>query len=138
MTEKNSGAQSRAAADFQFPLANSEEMSELNKRAFEMASRASRACFKCAAEYNQELTGFVTSRLKKDAEAMRTTMRSKTSEEAFRAQADFVSDLLKDYAEETSRMFALSAEVWKDAFSSYAASQSEPEHARSTAREAAE
>lgn len=117
MTEKISGAQPKAAADFQFPLANSEDMSELNKRAFEMASRASRACFKCAADYNQELTGFVNSRLKKDAEAMRTTMRSKTSEEAFRAQADFVSDLLKDYAEETSRMFALSAEAWKEAFS---------------------
>ncbi len=117
MTEKNSGMQSEAAADFQFPLTNSEDVSELNKRAFEMASRASQVCFKCAADYNQELTGFVNSRLKKDAEAMRTTMRSKTSEEAFKAQADFVSDLLKDYAEETSRMFALSAEVWKEAFS---------------------
>ncbi len=117
MTGENSRTQSQAATDIQFPLTNPEEMSELNKRAFEMASRASRACFKCAADYNQELTGFVNSRLKKDAEAMRTTMRSKTSEEAFKAHADFVSDLLKDYAEETSRMFALSAEVWKDAFS---------------------
>lgn len=117
MTKEISGTQSKAAADFQFPLTNPEEMSELNKRTFEMASRASRACFKCAADYNQELTGFVSSRLKKDAEAMRATMRSKTSEEAFKAQAEFVADLVKDYAEETSRMFALSAEVWKDAFS---------------------
>jgi hypothetical protein len=117
MAEKISSTQPGAEADFQFPLANPEEMTALNKRAFEMASRASRACFKCAAEYNQELTGFVNSRLKKDAEAMRATIGSKTSEEAFKAQAEFVSDLFKDYAEETSRMFALSAEAWKDAVS---------------------
>lgn len=118
MTEKKSETtRSGTATEYRFPLANADEMSELNKRAFEFASRASHACFRCVADYNQELTGFVTSRLKKDAEAMRAAFRSKTGEEALEAQANFIGEMLKDYSEGATRMFALSADAWKEAFS---------------------
>lgn len=116
MAESKTVLQPGERENLKSSLAETEEILAFRKQAFEIASRASRACFKCAAEYNQEWTDFVTSRLKKDVEAVQATIRSKTGEEAMKAQTDFVNELLKDYAEETTRIFALGAEAFKEAF----------------------
>jgi hypothetical protein len=116
MVEKKALTSENVAGNSVFPIFNPTEFGAFNRRALEIASRASRAYLNGAAKYNQELMGFVSSRLKKDVEAAQALMSSKSREDAFQAQANFVEDLMKDYSEEASKILALGTEAMKDVF----------------------
>ncbi len=83
-------------------------------RNMEVASRAARACFNGATKINQEVIDFLNSRMRKDFESAQAFMSSKTSDEAFRAQAEFVENAFRDYAEESSKMIHVAADIAKE------------------------
>lgn len=99
-----------------FPLFEPAEFMNYSKRNAEFVSRAARAYFNGAAQMNKELTEFVNHRMRKDFECARLLMSSKNGEDAFSAQAGFVEEAIKDYAEETSKVFNLAADLAKEAF----------------------
>ncbi len=100
-----------------FPLINPDELSKLNNRNMQVATHAARAYFDSAAKFNQEFMGFMSSRIKKDIATAQTLMKSKTSEQAFHCQAEFVEDAIRDYAKEASKILNLVADMAHDTMS---------------------
>ncbi len=94
-----------------FPLLDPSELSKLGSRNMEVATRAARAYFNGATKLNQEMMGFISNRMKKDMETTQTIMTSKTSEQAFHCQAEFVEGAIRDYAEEASKLLNLAADM---------------------------
>lgn len=103
-----------------FPLFEPTEFMNYGKRNAEFVSRAARAYFNGAAQMNKELAEFLNHRMRKDFECARLLMGSKNGEDAFSAQAEFVEETIRDYAEETSKVFNLAADLAKEAFSAKA------------------
>ncbi|MHA7871029.1 MAG: phasin family protein [Hyphococcus sp.] len=98
-----------------FPVFDPGAFTTVNNRNLEVATRAARACFNGAAEFNKEMIGFVNARLKKDMESASALMGSKTSEDAFQTQAAFVEQAFRDYAEEASKMLNMAADIARQA-----------------------
>lgn len=98
-----------------FPLFDPGEFAKLGNRNLEVMTRAARAYFDGATEMNKELAEFMNQRMRKDFETARAIMGSKNSEDAFSAQAEFVENTIRDYAEETSRVFNLAADIARHA-----------------------
>lgn len=113
---KNSarGSERPGAEMSPFPVFDPAEFTKISNRNLGFATRAAQACFDGATRLNQELVGFVNARVKKDIETAQSFMTSKTSEEAFHAQATFVEQAIRDYADETSRMLHLAADLAKE------------------------
>lgn len=97
-----------------FPVFDPAEFTKISSRNLEVATRAARAYFDGATRLNQEMTGFVNARVKKDIESAQSFMTSKTSEEAFHAQATFVEEAIRDYADEASKMLHIAADLAKE------------------------
>lgn len=108
---------STAKREEQFPMFDPAEFARLAGRNMEVMTRAARACFNGATKLNQEMVDFVNTRVRKDFESAQAFMTSKNSEEAFNAQAEFVENAFRDYAEETSKMFHVAADVAKETLS---------------------
>jgi hypothetical protein len=109
------GAEAREAG-IQMPSPfEPKEFADFNNRNMEIASRAARAYFDGAAQMNREISEFLNQRMHKDFECCRLLMNSKNSNDAFSAQSDFVTAAMKDYAEETSRIFNLAAGIAREA-----------------------
>lgn len=98
----------------QFPLFDPAEFARYAGRNMEVASRAARACFNGATRLNQEMIEFINDRMRKDFESAQAFMSSKNSEEALNAQADFVENAFRDYADETSKIFHVAADIAKE------------------------
>jgi hypothetical protein len=103
-----------AKENAQFPMFDPGEFARYAGRNMEVASRAARACFNGATKLNQEMIDFLNSRMRKDFESAQAFMNSKTSDEAFRAQAEFVENAFRDYAEESSKMIHYAADIAKE------------------------
>ncbi len=105
-----------AAREHQFfPLFDPGELTKLGNRNFEVMSRAARAYFNGATEMNRHFAEFMNQRMKKDFESARAFMASKNSEDAFNTQAEFVESAFRDYAEETTKVFNLAADLAREA-----------------------
>lgn len=98
-----------------FPLFDPGEFAKLGNRNLEVMTRAARACFDGASEMNKELADFMSQRMRKDFETARAIMASKNSEDAFSVQAEFVEGAIRDYAEETTRVFGMAADIARHA-----------------------
>lgn len=98
-----------------FPLFEPGEIAKLTTRNFEVMTRAARAYFDGATEMNKHMTEFMNQRMRKDFETARTFMASKSSEDAMDVQADFAETAIRDYAEETTRIFNLAADITRQA-----------------------
>jgi len=94
-----------------FPVFDASEFGKLGTKNLSMATSATSAYFKGAAKFNQEMMGFINERVKKDIESAQKFMTSKTSEQAFHCQAEFIEEALRDYAEETSKCMSLAADM---------------------------
>lgn len=111
---KEKAATGKATGSFgngAFPSFNPGEFSKLGSRNMEVATKAARAYFNGMTKLNQEMMGFFSNRVKKDMETAQTMMTSKTSEQAFHCQAEFVEGAIRDYAEETSKLLNLAADM---------------------------
>ena len=100
-----------------FPIFDAAEVSKLSNRNLEVATRAARAYFNGASRMNQEVMSFVNGRMKKDIACTQALMTSKTSDQAFHVQADFVEEAIRDYADEASQMLRIAAEMARETFS---------------------
>ena len=98
-----------------FPLFEPGEIAKLTTRNFEVMSRAARAYFDGATEMNKHLAEFMNQRMRKDFETARTFMASKNTEDALGVQAEFAETAIRDYADETTRIFNLAADITKQA-----------------------
>jgi hypothetical protein len=122
MSAKHDGKSAAGVASLQpneassnFPLFNPGDYVKLGNQNVAAMSRAAQACFNGASEINRQFAEFVNQRLKKDFAAARVLLASKSSEDAFNAQAEFVETALRDYAEETTRLLNLAADIARDA-----------------------
>lgn len=116
--EKRAAAPSGPAAAAEhnfFPLFDPGEFAKLGNRNLEVMTRAARAYFDGASEMNKELAEFMSQRMRKDFETARAIMASKNSEDAFSVQAEFVEGAIRDYAEETTRVFGMAADIARHA-----------------------
>lgn len=116
MAEPGTSKTQRPAAkgNGQFPLFDSSEFARLAGRNMEVATRAAKAYFNGATKLNQQMVDFFNNRVRKDFESAQVLMNAKNSEEAFNAQAEFVENAFRDYAEETSKMFHFAADMAKE------------------------
>jgi hypothetical protein len=96
-------------------LFQSREMARFGQQGLDLMTRATRAYWNGATEMNKEIADFIGRRVRKDVETSRAFMTSANGGEAFRTQADFVEEMIRDYAEETSRLFALAADTAREA-----------------------
>ncbi len=94
-----------------FPMFDPGEFTKFSSRNLEVATRAARAYYNGMSKINQEMMSFVNARVKKDIESARAFMTSKNSESAFHTQAEFVEGAIRDYADETSKMMHLAADM---------------------------
>ncbi len=94
-----------------FPLIDPGEFSKISNRNLEVTTRTARACFDGAIRLNQEIMNFASSRIKKDLSTVNKMMTSKTSEQAFRCQTEFLENAIREYAKETSKILQLTADV---------------------------
>lgn len=94
-----------------FPVFDPAEFSKFGNRNLQVATQAARAYYNGAAKLNQEVMNFVNERVRKDIETATSFMSSKTSEEAFHQQAEFVEDAIRDYADEASKLLHLAADM---------------------------
>lgn len=97
-----------------FPVFDPAEFTKLSNRNMEVATRAARAYFNGAARLNQEMIGFVNDRVKKDMETARALITSKSSSDAFAAQAAFFEHAIRDYANEASKVMHLAADIARE------------------------
>lgn len=97
-----------------FPVLDPAEFTKLGNRNLEIATRAARAYFNGAAQLNQEMMGFMNGRVKRDIESAKSFLTSKTSEQAFHAQAEFVERAIRDYADGASKVLHLAADMAKE------------------------
>ena len=107
------GAEKRA-----FPLFDAAEFSSIGNRSLKVAARASRAYYNGGSKFGQELMNFVGNRIRKDFETATDFFGSKSSEEAFHTQAAFVEEAIRDYAEQTSKMLHMAADIAHETLSS--------------------
>jgi len=112
---KSKTAQETAKEMSPFPVFDPAELTKISSRNLAATTRAAQACFNGAAKFNQELLGFANERVKKDVESASSFMSSKTSEEAFHTQAKFVEEMIRDYADEASKILHLAADLAKEA-----------------------
>jgi len=96
------------------PAYDAADFAKLSSRNLEIATRAARVYFNSATQLNQEFMGFLNSRIKKDIKSAQSLMKSKTSEEAFQAQAGFFEEAFRDYADETTKILNLAADMAKE------------------------
>jgi len=115
--EPDNTEQTERTADRLFPLFDSGEFSKIGGRNMEVTTRTANAYINGAIKFNQEVMGFFNSRVKKDIAAAKTLMTSKSSEQAFRCQAEFVEGAIRDYAEEASKIIRLTADMAYDTLS---------------------
>ncbi|NNE40725.1 MAG: phasin family protein [Marinicaulis sp.] len=94
-----------------FPIFDPAEFSMFGNQNLQVMTRAARAYYNGAAKLNQELMGFVNERVRKDIETATSFMSSKTTEEAFHHQAEFVEEAIRDYADEASKILHLAADL---------------------------
>lgn len=87
------------------------EFTKFGTRNLEVATRAARAYYNGVSKLNQEMMNFVNTRVRKDIETARSFMTSKNSESAFHTQAEFVEGAIRDYADETSKIMHLVADM---------------------------
>lgn len=97
-----------------FPVFDPTEFTKIGNRNIEIATRAARAYFNGATKLNREAISFFSARVKTDMETARSFMASKTSEQAFHAQAQFVESAIRDYADEASRVMHLTADMARE------------------------
>lgn len=116
MAENGPAKPRRSAAQRkdQFPMFDPSELARLAGRNMEVMTCAARACFNGATTLNREMVDFINARVKKDLESAQAVMTSKNSEEALNAHAAFVENAFRDYAEETSKVFHVAADVAKE------------------------
>ncbi|MEM9494705.1 MAG: phasin family protein [Pseudomonadota bacterium] len=94
-----------------FPLFDPADISKNSSHNLEVATRAARAYFNGAVRLNREMTEFISTRFRKDFETARTLMTIKDGDAALQTQADFIEETLRDYADETSKMLNLAADI---------------------------
>lgn len=94
-----------------FPMFDPAEFSKFGNRNLQVATQAARAYYNGAAKLNQEVMNFVNERVRKDIETATSFMSSKSSEEAFHKQAEFVEEAIRDYADEASKILHLAADM---------------------------
>lgn len=94
-----------------FPLFDPGDIADAGARNLEFATRAARACFSGAAQLNWAMIDFMNKRFQKDIACAQSFMTAKTSKNAYHAQAAFLEDALRDYADETSRLLHLAADI---------------------------
>jgi hypothetical protein len=97
------------------PWVETGDMARLGQRNVEFMSRAARACVTSATEINREVVAFLNLRMKKDFEAASLLMRTRKADDAFGVQATFFEEALRDYAEETTRLFDIAARAAREA-----------------------
>ena len=110
MTKKNSDTAEQPEIS-PYPLFDPGDFSKFGTRNLEVATRAARAYYDGVSKLNQEMMSFVNARVQKDIETARSFMTSKNSESAFSTQADFVEGAIRDYADETSKILHLAADM---------------------------
>ncbi len=102
-----------------FPLFDPGDLTDASARNLDYATRAARACFSGAAQFNWELADFMNRRFQKDIANARSFMTAKTSKNAFHAQAAFVEEMLRDYADETSKLLHMAADTTNSALAPF-------------------
>lgn len=94
-----------------FPILDPGDFAEAGARNIDYATRAARACFGGAAQLNWELIGFFSKRFQKDIATAQQFMTAKTSKNAYHAQAEFLEEALRDYADAASKMLHMAADI---------------------------
>ncbi|MFN3959013.1 MAG: phasin family protein [Parvularculaceae bacterium] len=112
---KGAGTVREADGERVRPEAETAELTRFSERNVEFMSRAARACLASATEINRELVAFLNLRMKKDFEAASLLMRTRKAADALSAQASFFEEAVRDYAEETSRLFDIAARAAREA-----------------------
>ena len=110
MTKNDSGKSAQKEIS-PFPVFDPGEFTKFGTRNLEVATRAARAYYNGVSKLNQEMMNFVNARVTKDIETARSFMTSQTSESAFHTQAEFVEGAIRDYADETSKIMHLAADM---------------------------
>ncbi|MGE0408410.1 MAG: phasin family protein [Amphiplicatus sp.] len=102
-------------ADFSplFPTFEVGPFTEFNSRNLSTAMRAGTALMKGAANYWSHVGAFVSKRLQCDAEAARSFSACRSGEDAIHAQHEFISQMIRDYANETQSLLSIGAEIAK-------------------------
>lgn len=113
MTTATTMAKSEGRSDFSqlFPTLEVGPFTEFNSRNLSTAMSAGAAMIKGAASYWSHVGAFVNRRLQNDVEAARAFSACRSGEDAMRAQHEFVSKMIKDYADETHALLSISAEI---------------------------
>lgn len=94
-----------------FPLFDPGDIADAGARNYEFATRAAHACFAGVAQLNWEMIGFMNKRFQKDVACAQSFMTAKTSKNAYHAQAAFLEDALRDYADGASKLLHLAADI---------------------------
>jgi hypothetical protein len=94
-----------------FPILDPGDFAEAGARNIDYATRAAHACFGGCAQLNWEIIGFFNRRFQKDITAAQEFMTAKTSKNAYHAQAAFLEDALRDYADTASKMLHMAADI---------------------------
>lgn len=93
------------------PLFDPGELAKFGTRNFERATRAARAYYNGVSQLNQEMASFVKARVRKDIETAKAFMETKDGESALHTSAEFFEGAIRDYADETSRILHLAADM---------------------------
>jgi len=112
---KGAGTAREAVGEPVSPPVETGEMARLGQRTMEVMSRAARASLASATEINREVVAFLNLRMKKDFEAASLLLRTRKADDALSAQASFFEEAIRDYAEETARLFDIAARVAREA-----------------------
>lgn len=94
-----------------FPLFDPGDFTDTGARNLDFATRAASACISGAAKLNWEMLDFMSKRFQKDLACAQSFMIAKTSKNAYHAQAEFVEDALRDYADEASKLLHMAADI---------------------------
>ncbi|GEM_PF-7054801 len=97
------------AAWFSDPGSQLGVLSEMTGKNFEIAQTAGQAMLQGALGMGQELSNFISGRMKKDVEAVKAISGCRSLSDVCRAQADFLGEAARDYADQTSRMLNMGA-----------------------------
>jgi hypothetical protein len=94
-----------------FPVLDPGEITATNARNVEYMTRSIRACYGGIAQMNWEIADFASKRLQKDLACAQSYVNAKTSKMAFHAQAEFLEEMLRDYADEASKILHMAADM---------------------------
>ncbi|MEL7491480.1 MAG: phasin family protein [Pseudomonadota bacterium] len=111
---KNNSGKSEQKEVGQMPMFDPAEFTKFGTRNLEVATRAARAYYNGMSKLNREMMNFVNARVKKDMETARSFMTSKNTESAFHTQAEFLEGAIRDYADETSKIMHMAADMAHD------------------------